>query len=207
MRLSIPTYLLICFAHTIVAQKVIRKTIVQPHTQFIQIDTKNCYRTDFYTVAGNELKVQASIEGEYAKDLVVKIEEDGANVRVSADFLPNFIAPNDKLSAHKVISISLHITVPEYSDLSVYGTNCRVTGSGQFRSLNVTLADGDCILSTKSETTTIKTQSGNITVHATEGKIEGKSIYGTVNIAKLPEGDLSYVLQSIEGDIVVNNTK
>lgn len=206
MRFSLLTCLFIC-AHTIVAQKVIRKTVVNPDTQYIQIDTKNCYQTDFYTVAGNELKVRASIEGEYEKDLVVKIEEDGANVRVSADFLPNFIAPNDKLSAHKVISISLHITVPEYSDLSVYGTNCRVTGSGKFRSVSVTLADGDCILNTKSEMATVKTQSGNITVHTPEGKVDGKSMYGTVDITKLPEGDFSYILQSIEGDIVVNNTK
>lgn len=189
------------------AQKVVRKTVFNPDTQFIQIDTKNCYRTTFDTVAGNELKVEASIEGEYAKDLVVKIEEDGIYVRVSADFLPSFISPNDKLSAHKVISIALNITMPEYSDLRIYGTNCRVTGFGKFKSVNVTLADGDCIINTISEVAAIKTQRGDITVHTSEGKIDAKSVYGTVNMTKLPEGNLSYILQSIEGDIVVNNPK
>ena len=202
-----PITFFICFSHVIVAQKIIRKTVVNPNTQFIQIDTKNCYQATFDTVVGNELKVQASIEGEYAKDLVVKIEEDGINVTVSADFLPSFIAPNDKLSAHKVVSISLNVTLPEYSDLRVYGTNCRVTGAGKFNSVDIILADGDCILNTESEVASIKTQRGDITIHTSEGKIDAKSIYGTVDINKLPEGNLIYILQSVEGDIVVNNPK
>ncbi len=195
------------FSSLVLGQKVVRKILTNPDTRFIQVDTKNCYEVKFHTADSQELRVKAFIEGEYAKDLVVRIEEDGQNVFLSTDFLPNFIAPNDKLSAHKVISIKLDIIIPEYSNVTIYGTNTNVTGSGKYRNLKVTLAEGDCILQDVSETVEVKTQKGNIHVITPAGMIDARSAYGMVEIADLPKGNFSYSLKSIEGNIVVSNPK
>ena len=44
MKVSI-TFLLVCFfAQFSIGQKVIRKTIINPENQAIQLNTNNCYR-------------------------------------------------------------------------------------------------------------------------------------------------------------------
>ncbi|MFD2586598.1 hypothetical protein ACFSQJ_06630 [Croceitalea marina] len=187
-------------------QKTIRKTIINSEKQSIQVDTKNCYLVTLATSKESELKVEASIEGEYEKDLAVKIEEDGANVLVSADFLPNFVAPNDKLSAHKVISISLKITIPSYCNVNVYGTNSKVLASGKYKYLKVSSDTGDCSMVNVVENVEVKTQKGTINITAKEGKITAESTYGKVQLAKIPTGNSSYRLVSVEGDIYVNKT-
>ena len=159
------------------------------------------------TSKNKELLVEAAIEGEYEKDLVVKIEEDGSNVLVSADFLPNFIAPNDKLSAHKVISIALKITIPEYCIVNVFGTNSKVEATGTYRNLKVSLDTGDCVLQNVIEQAEVKTQKGTITIKTKEGEIDAKSTYGTVKLSNIPEGNSRYKLSSVEGNIYVKKTE
>lgn len=195
------------FSQFVIGQKVVEKTILNPDKQYIQLDTKNCYLVDLSTSKGKELSVEASIEGEYSKDLAVRIEEDGANVLVSAGFLPNFIAPNDKLSAHKVISIALKVTMPEYCNVNVFGTNSKVVTTGKYKQLKISLANGDCTLNNVIENVDVKTQKGTIKVITREGKIDAKSTYGKVKTAKIPEGNSSYKLFSVEGNIYVNKTE
>ena len=207
MKASYLLQFIFLFTQFVIGQKVVEKTILNPDKQYIQLDTKNCYLVDLSTSKGKELSVEASIEGEYSKDLAVRIEEDGVNVLVSADFLPNFIAPNDKLSAHKVISIALKITIPEYCNVTVFGTNSKLVTTGKYRQLKISLANGDCTLNNVTESVDVKTQKGTIRVVTSEGKVDAESTYGVVKLSKIPEGNFSYKLFSVEGDIYVNKTE
>lgn len=202
------TFLLLCFlAQFSIGQKVIRKTIINPDNQAIQIDTKNCYKVILETSKNKELSIAAEIEGEYQKDLVVKIEEDGSNVLVGAGFLPNFVNPNDKLSAHKVLSISLKIRVPEYCYVTIFGTNSQVEATGKYRKLKVSLATGNCFLNNVTESVEVKTQKGTINLVTQKGNIEAESAYGVVKLPKIPEGNSNYKLVSVEGNIYVKKTE
>ncbi|WP_394974587.1 hypothetical protein [uncultured Croceitalea sp.] len=191
----------------ITGQKVIRKTIINPENQSIQLDAENCYQVILETSKNRELIVKAEIEGEYQKDLVVKIEEDGSNVLVSTDFLPNFIAPNDKLSAHKVISIALKIIIPEYCVVNVFGTNSKVQATGIYKNLKISLDTGNCVLNNVIESAEVKTQRGTITIVTREGKVDAESIYGIVKLSEIPEGNSRYKLASVEGNIYVKKTE
>lgn len=206
MKASYLHIVIFLFSQFIIGQKVLEKTILNPDKHYIQIDTKNCYLVTLCTSKGKELKVEASIEGEYTKDLAVKIEEDGANILVSADFLPNFVAPNDKLSAHKIISIALKVTMPEYCNVNLFGTNSKVAATGKYKHLKISLANGDCALNSVTETIDVKTQKGTIRVVTKEGIIDAESTYGKVKLSKIPEGNSSYKLFSVEGNIYVNKT-
>lgn len=146
------------------------------------------------------------MEGEYAKDLVIKLEENGKNIGVSADFLPSFKNPNDKLSAHKVISIVLYITLPEYMMASVHGTRTNVIGEGKYKDLSITLSDGNCTLFNFSGKTSVKTQTGEIVVNNAKGEVTTKSLYGKVKKGTVPSGEETYLLQSVEGTIIVNGS-
>ena len=192
---------------TMKGQKLVKKAFITPETQFIQVDSQNCYKLSVTTSEQEEVSVAASIEGEYSKDLLVAIEQKGATVLISTGFQPNFTNPNDKLSAHKVISIELNISLPEYKEVSIYGTNCNVLAEGNYKRLNVKLADGTCTLENILETVEVNTQKGNIFLSTFDGDITAKSIYGEVVRETIPKGDNVFVLNTVEGNIYLKKTK
>lgn len=188
-------------------QKLVRKAFVGPHTETIQIDAQYCYRIDLKTAPTDEVQVSASMEGEYAKDLLISIEQSGTTAMISADFQPLFIDPNDKLSAHKVVSIALEIILPEYKNVDVFGTNTNLYATGKYQDLNVTLSDGRCVLENVSESVEVTTQKGDILLSVPSGEINAESIYGKVKREVIPRGYNQFVLKTIEGDIFLTKTK
>lgn len=188
-------------------QKLVKKAFIGPRTQSIQIDSRYCYQIDLQTAKTKEVLVEASIEGEYSKDLLVSLEEKGTTVRISAGFQPNFINPNDKLSAHKVVSIALHITVPQHKSVSIFGTNSNVQVKGNYQNLEVKLSDGRCELDHVSETVDVTTQKGDIWLHADSGNIIAESTYGQVEYDEIPNGHNQYTLKTVEGNIHLRKTK
>jgi DUF4097 and DUF4098 domain-containing protein YvlB len=139
--------------------------------------------------------------------LLISIEEEGTTVRISAGFHPNFINPNDKLSAHKVVSIALHITVPQYKNVSIFGTNSNVEIEGKYQNLDVKLSDGRCVLNNVSETVEVTTQKGDIWLNAENGSVLAQSTYGQVDNNQIPEGHNQYILKTVEGNIHLRKTK
>ncbi|MBS9462538.1 hypothetical protein KIM67_08955 [Flagellimonas sp. 389] len=192
---------------TMKGQKLVKKAFITPETQFIQIDSQNCYKVSIGTSKKEEVTIAGSMEGEYSKDLLVTIEQKGATVLISTGFQPNFTNPNDKLSAHKVISIELNISLPEYKEVSVYGTNCNVLAEGDYKKLKVKLADGTCSLENVGETVEVNTQKGNIFLSTSNGDIVAKSTYGEVRRETIPKGDNVFVLNTVEGNIYLKKTK
>lgn len=188
-------------------QKLVRKAFIGPRTETIQIDAQYCYQIKLNTSSSDEVLVSASMEGEYAKDLLISIEQSGTTAKISADFQPLFINPNDKLSAHKVVSIALVISVPEYKSVNVFGTNTNLYATGIYDELNVTLSDGRCTLEKVSESAEVMTQTGDITLIADSGEIEAESTYGKVQKDIIPSGYNQFVLKTIEGDIYLTKTK
>lgn len=207
MKASIFFVLFFWWSQLMCGQKIVQKVIENPVNQNIYIDTNNCFQVDLKTSSSKQLQVIASIEGEYLKDLVVKIEEKGNDVFVSAGFLPNFIMPNDKLNALEEVSIALYITIPIYANIQLFGTNSNVNATGKYNRLKITLADGDCILKNVTKKTEVKTQNGNIMVIAESGTIKANSNYGEVSKNKIPQGESSYILNSVQGNIELNKTE
>ena len=189
------------------AQKLVRKAFIDARTETIQIDAQYCYRIDLKTGSSNEIEVSASMEGEYAKDLLISIEQSGTTAMISADFQPLFINPNDKLSAHKVVSIALEIRVPEHKNVDVFGTNTNLFATGKYNDLDITLSDGRCTLENVSESVEVTTQKGDIRVMAPSGNIIAESTYGNVEEGIIPFGYNQFILKTIEGDIFLTKTK
>lgn len=207
LRIRFLAALLFGFVAVCHAQKSVQKRILNPFTQSITIDSKNCYLVELQSAKTKELRVEAEFEGEYQSDLAVTIQEDGSNIVIATGFSPNFLHPNDKLSAHKVISIAMKITLPEGMVVRLHGTNSNVEASGRYHNLEVTLADGDCTLETVSEQVRVKTQTGMIAVNTSSGEIDAESVYGKLVLQNIPKGNTIYELKSVEGNIYVYRTE
>ncbi len=188
-------------------QKLVKKAFLSERTKDIEINSEHCYLVDLYTANTNEIHVEAEIEGEYSKDLVITIEENETTVLISAGFQPNFNNPNDKLSAHKIISIKLNITVPNDKRVFVYGTNSNVTMKGNYENLKVKLLDGNCSIDNVGDRVEVTTQKGNILLIADNGNIMVESTYGKVVKEHIPQGQNQYSLKTIEGNINLRKTK
>ena len=184
-----------------------KKSVLDNKISHVQIDADNCYLVSLTTHANNDIIVEAQIDGEYSKDLELMVSENGSTVMVAAGFQANFKHPNDKLSAHKVVSISLNITIPKLKDVLLYGTNTRVVAEGDFKNLDIILADGDCNLTNVSEDVTVKTQSGDIFVSSKKATVIAKSKYGKVSGNPIPKGAARYILNTVTGNIVLHKTE
>lgn len=194
-------------AQLVLSQTLVEKTLVDSAIRFIEIDASDCFDIKIETIPGNEMQIEAKIDGEYHKDLLLNIFESGKTLQVSTSFQPNFVNPNDKLSAHKVISIALHIFLPKHKNVNLNGTSCNVFATGIFNNLNVSLNDGQCSLNRISEEVTVRTQSGDISIEESAATILAKSKYGQVDVNTIPEGDNSYVLKSVTGNIRLIKTE
>lgn len=147
------------------------------------------------------------MEGEYAEAFSMNISEEGNTLWIGPQLSPEFQFPNDKLSAHKVVSLSLRVKIPAYRNLQVFGTSCNITLSGAFNEVDVVLNDGNCTLNQVAQQVNVNTQSGDILLNSFQGVVRAKSHYGQVKQEDFPKGDEHYVLETVSGDITLHRTK
>lgn len=188
-------------------QKIVQKRVLNPKIKSIYVDAYQCYFIELKTSSAQELQVAAFFEGEYQNELAVTLREEGNSLLIGTEFQPNFLLPSDKLSAHKVISVAMAITLPENMAVAVFGSSAKVEASGVYRQLAATLSDGDCTLNAVAERIIAKTQTGTITVTASTGEVQAQSTYGHVRAQQIPTGDSLYKLTSVTGNIVVKRTE
>lgn len=189
------------------AQKAIKKSIVNSKISHIQIDVNNCFEIDLATSDSEEMIIEAKIDGEYEKDLLLSVSEKGSTIIISAGFQPNFVNPNDKLSAHKVVSIALKVLLPKQKNVHVFGTNCNVLVSGSYKFLKVSLNEGRCDLLDVDDTVEVKTQSGQIKASYSDASIHASSKYGKVLGNTSEKGNNSFNLSTVTGDIVLKRVE
>jgi hypothetical protein len=189
------------------AQKVVKKSVLNPDTSSILIDADDCFKVEITTTLSKEIVVEALIDGEYKNDLLVKIEEDGPSIEISTGFQPNFIKPNDKLSAHKVISISLKVQIPENMKVHLFGSNTNVYAKGSYKVLKVTLDDGTCNFQSINGIAHAVSRSGDIYVYSKGATIETKNSFGSTETGNIPKGDDYFNLVTTTGNIYLKKTE
>jgi hypothetical protein len=182
---------------------MVTKSILDSAVSSFQIDASNCFEITLETADTDEVLVEAIIDGEYRKDLVLTVIEEGSIVLVSAGFRTNFENPNDKLSAHKVVSIALDIKIPEHKNVRISGTNSNIKASGVYENLKITLNDGTGHLNTVEGNVEVTTQSGDIIVESRSAEIFSSSKYGKVDENQIPAGNTKYILYSVTGNILL----
>lgn len=189
------------------AQKLVEKSIVNPEIKAISIDAANIFELSVDTGEGTEMVLEANIDGEYKNDLLLNVRQSGNTLLVSTGFQPDFKTPNDKLGAHKVISVGLKVLLPIQKRVTIFGTDSHVTAKGRYQNLKVTLSNGQCVIDRVSKTVTVSTQSGTISVIAKAAEIEAESKYGKVRGDYIPSGSNRYDLSSVTGDILLNKAE
>ena len=199
--------LFLCTVAGSYGQRVIHKSLVNEDARFFYLDAGQAYRIELETNNDDQIDVQAVVEGEYAESTLIDLRKEGSNVYISHTFSPEFQKLNDKLSAHKVVSVSLKISLPEEISLSVMGSSSHISVRGKYRNLSLELEEGRCDLEELEGIVSVTTASAEIIVMAKEGVVLAESDNGSLNIEKLPLGEAEYNLRSNSGNITVQRIR
>ncbi|MFD0863459.1 hypothetical protein ACFQ1M_14685 [Sungkyunkwania multivorans] len=189
------------------SQKRVEKVLNFEAAQIIEVNAENCFRLDVNTHAENKIVIEAAVAGEYQNDLLVSIKELENRLQIGADFQPMFKDPNDKLSAHKVVSISMKIWLPENRQLKIRGnyTNTKITGV--YQDLQVQLNDGSCRLRQVAANVVVSTLDGDIHISQISGEVNATSRHGRIVQEKISSGNSQLLLKSINGNIYIKKSE
>ncbi len=207
MREVLLCVILFTFNTALIAQRKIEKTVTGTSLTTINIDASNCFAIKIGTHSSPKIIVETSLEGEYREDIVVSSVEEDEILIIRTGFRPLYNAFNDKLSAHKVISIYLNVLVPDNFKVAVLGTVAKTNVSGQIKDLKIVLGSGDCIIQEFKGNAFISTFKGDIFLEIEEAIVESISKYGAVKKQDIKAGNSKIKLKSVSGDIFVTKPK
>ncbi len=199
-------FLLLCAVTTSTfSQRILSKTLVNRPTRHFYIDAQHAFQVGLNTNTNHEISVKALAEGEYEKDLILDLREEGSHIHIGISFHPDYHIKNDKLSAHKVISVSLEISIPAEMFVYLNGVSSRIEIEGLYKLLQVVMQDGHCDLDQVNGVVKVSTTSGGISLKSNGGVVSADTEFGQLEIQELPLGEAEYSLKSISGDIHVQH--
>ena len=204
---SVVAFLLIgLFSPTLYGQRILKKSIPQKHGQFVRIDAHYVFDLSLNTSDSHYVTAEALVEGEYQNEVILNLWEEGQDIFIEADFHPDYKARNDKLEAHKVLSIVMTIAVPKNNSVYLEGSSARFHIEGIYKRLRVNLQDGRCDLNKVYGDVDVLTNSADIFLSTEGGIISARSEYGQVQQDQIPTGPAKYVLNSKSGKIRISRS-
>ena len=186
------------------AQKRLDRVIDASTLTKVQIDAERIYQVELESAEVGQIRVETFIEGEYQSELTVSSRQEGSTLFLEGVFMPSFENPNDKLSAHKVLSVRLKMVVPSHLMVVLYGSATRVVASGYYNDLVIRTQKGPVLLDRVEGLIKVKTATAEIRTREVSGSLTAESSYGKVYRGSLREGNSDIRLESVNGNIYVN---
>lgn len=151
------------------AQKVTQQTIAIFDIEEIRINTEKVFQLNIYSSNEKVVKVETKMEGEYYRDVNVISATKNKTLQLSCELAEGFELPNDKLSAHKVFSITMNIYIPKQLKVQLEGDETQVYIQGNYKKFWAVLISGNYIINQLEGEAKIQTKKGNI--HYTKQKL------------------------------------
>lgn len=160
-------------------------------------------------VATNEanISIKTKIDGEYFKQIALSTEIKDNSLRIANKTAPFFVPPNDKLAAHKVMSVSLQVHLPERMFISCYAKQANVKITGTFTQVYVSQEEGNCFLDKVSKAEVQTKRADVILVNIPSQQVHCYSKYGTVMGCEKKTKKASINIETVYGSISLKETE
>ena len=188
-------------------QKKIERHIDAQGINDIHIDADMIFEIFVKTEATDEISIVSGISGETFESMLLNTEVKNGSLYITTERSPYFKNIDDKLAAHKVMSIELNLIMPENQELWIDSSLASVFMQGSCKYINFNLQGGDCRLLNFHGSGTVNTKSGQIFIENPLCSIDAQSRNGRVAVPKAYRGDCELKLRSIDGDIVSGSSK
>ncbi len=190
-------------------QKKLFKEYEAQGIETIHVESDEIFQIKLISAQTDKIRIYTAIEGETFETSLLHARLTEDQLKITTGRTPDFVPFNDKLSAHKILSIVIEITVPEYMTIDIYSALASVEAIGSYDALYINLDRGGCQLLDFRfrESVQISTISGNIYVETQKAQILAQSRNGNVVIPYGMIGDHTIDLKSIHGDITIENSQ
>jgi DUF4097 and DUF4098 domain-containing protein YvlB len=188
-------------------QKKSQEIIAAEGITSVRINSDEIFKIDVFTSKTDKITIKSGIAGETFETMRVNSEVKNGFLEITASRNPLFQDIDDKLAAHKVLSIVLEINIPENLEFWVDSSLAAVNMQGIYGLIELNLGRGDCRLDHFRGSGTINTLSGNINVNTQNCKIDASSRHGKENINSRALGGHHLELMSIAGNITVTQSE
>ncbi len=156
------------FLGNVFAQKIIEREFDASEITTIEINSAIIYHIKVASESINTIKIKTRIEGENYENVVLGIVEENNKLHIKTSYTLFFEAKNDKLAAHKVISIEMELIVPESMAIKIKAEIASVEIFGKYEAVSISLENGNCFLTNFKGNAMLKTKQGFITVYASK---------------------------------------
>ena len=188
-------------------QKQMQYRIPAEELKGIYIDSDEVFQIRVQASKIQEFKITAEVEGETFESVLVDPKQENDLWRIYIKRSIGFKAFDDKLAAHKVISIVLNIEIPENKELWVRSSLASLWAEGTFKYLNVNLMSGYCNLINYLGDGVINTLRGSIYIETSNAQVEAISRSGNNETENKSDGKYHLKLKSVDGNIRVSQSQ
>lgn len=207
MKLKSTILLLLIAITSVCAQKSTEKIWNADVINTIVIDGENVFNITVSNSLSNTILLKVKIEGEHANQLVMVDSIVNKQLYISSSFQPLFVKDNDKLSAHKVMSVEYQLLVPKNIKLEIKSNIGSVDLVGTYPSVFIELNQGNCNLKQFLGNASINTVNGDINIEADHAKVEAFTKTGQITLTQFKFLKFNLNCHTINGDIKITKTE
>lgn len=191
-----------------ISQKLVEKQLDAARFERLIITSDLINTLTITSEATNQIRIVNKTVGENYENLIVTTSEENKTLKIGASYSPFFIAENDKLAAHKVMSVDIELIIPNFLYVEVNTSIASIVITGNYSNFHAYLENEDCQLDNFSGNASIKTKRGNIRVHAKEN-VSGRAFSTNGSVENYLPGRAKYtvIAESRDGDISLLQTK
>ena len=198
---------LFCAMSITFAQKQMVLTEPAEQLKGIFIESDQVFQIYVKTTNSDQLVISTEVEGETFETLEIDTRLQNELLYVTTGRSVGFKAFDDKLAAHKVLSVVLHIELPKNKELWVNSSLASVEAQGAFSYVNLNLSGGRVDLLNFSGNGVVNTLRGAIAIETQNTAVKASSRNGTVDVASSPLQLYELVLKTVDGDISVSQSE
>ena len=199
--------LLFVFTMNAVGQKKVEKVFPSSGISSMEIQGLNAYKIIVFAKKTDHVRIQAQMNGEYRNELYVVANVEEHTLNVKAEFSPSFDMPDDKLSAHKVISVRIIVEVPEYLEVLVLGADTEVDVSGKYNQVKTKTRSGTTRFYDVEGDLDAYSFQGDIRYKSSGGNIKASSKFGKVINRGVSSGNSLISLKTVHGNIYISQNE
>ena len=189
------------------AQKKMVLTEPAENLKGIFIESDQIFQIYVKTTNSDQLVISTEVEGETFETLEIDTALQNDLLYITTGRSVGFKAFDDKLAAHKVLSVVLHIELPSNKELWVNSSLASVEAQGAYSYVNLNLSGGRVDLLNFSGNGVVNTLRGAIAIETQNTAVKASSRNGTVDVASSPLQLYELVLKTVDGDISVSQSE
>ncbi len=173
----------------------------------IDIAGNTMFKIKISTAPVQTISLDLQVEGENNEQIVLQTRQENNTLFIGSAYHPMFVKPDDKLAAHKKISIELTLEIPKNLIVIINSDIASVYATGHYDKLTAELINGHFSAQKYSGNLQVDTLHGDIQLETNAGILNAHTKKGTIETFQLPTGNNQLTLNSVNGNINITKTQ